>query len=100
VNVIARATLVAFAAEHAETAQPLSDWYRTVRAAKWQMMNDVVQSFPRAKALNGERARFEICGGNYRLIVAFKFSAGIAWIKFIGSHAEYDRIDALTVSQY
>ena len=53
-----------------------------------------------AKILNGERARFEIAGGNFRLIVAFDFIRGIAFIKFIGSHAEYDRIDALRVSLF
>ena len=61
-------------------------------------MADVQAAFPKAKALNGERARFEVAGGNYRLIVAFNFRAGIAFIKFLGTHAEYDRIDALTVS--
>jgi mRNA interferase HigB len=44
--------------------------------------------------------RFEVAGGNYRLIAAFDFRRKIAFVKFIGTHAEYDRIDALTVSQY
>jgi mRNA interferase HigB len=56
--------------------------------------------YSKAKPLNDERIRFEICGGNYRLIVAFKFSAKIAFIKFIGTHEEYDRIDALTVDRF
>ena len=99
-NVIARATLAAYAAQHAETAQPLSDWYRTARHSNWRSMLDVIATFPRAKVLNGERVRFEICGGNYRLVVAFKFTANIAWVKFIGTHAEYDRIDALTIEQF
>lgn len=63
-------------------------------------MNDLMRDFPKAKALNAERVRFEIAGGNYRLIVAVKFSAKIMFIKFIGTHAAYDRIDALTVAQY
>ena len=50
--------------------------------------------------LNGERVRFEIAGGDYRLIVAFRFDLQIAWIKFLGTHAEYDKIDALTVSSF
>ena len=48
--------------------------------------------------LNGERVRFEIAGGDYRLVVAFNFTRQIAYVKFIGTHAEYDRVDALTVS--
>jgi HTH-type transcriptional regulator / antitoxin HigA len=50
--------------------------------------------------LNRERVRFEVAGGNYRLVVAFDFLRQIAFVKFIGTHAEYDRIDALTVSQF
>jgi mRNA interferase HigB len=63
-------------------------------------MDDVRRVVPKVKVLNGERARFEIAGGNYRLIVAFDFHRRAAFVKFLGTHAEYDRIDALTVSQY
>ena len=52
------------------------------------------------KVLNSERVRFEVAGGNYRLVAAFDFRRQIAFVKFIGTHAEYDRIDALTVSQF
>jgi len=63
-------------------------------------MADVQAAFSKAKVFNAERARFEIQGGNYRLIAAFNFPRKIAFIKFVGTHAEYDKIDALTVSQY
>ena len=63
-------------------------------------MDDVRLAAPNAKNLNGERARFEIAGGNFRMIVAFDFTRSIAFVKFIGTHAEYDRVDALTVSQF
>ncbi|HVX80942.1 MAG TPA: type II toxin-antitoxin system HigB family toxin [Devosiaceae bacterium] len=53
-------------------------------------MQDVRRSFSKAKILNGERARFEISGGDFRLIVAFDFENQIAYINFIGTHAEYD----------
>ena len=52
------------------------------------------------KVLNSERVRFEVAGGNYRLVAAFDFRRQIAFVKFIGTHAEYDRIDALKVSQF
>ena len=63
-------------------------------------MEDVRLAAPNAKILNGERARFEIAGGNFRMIVALDFARGITFVKFIGTHAEYDRVDALTVSQF
>jgi mRNA interferase HigB len=71
-----------------------------IRAAQWANTSEIQMTFPRAKVLNGERARFEISGGDYRLIAAFKFQSQICFIKFIGTHAEYDRVDALTISQF
>ena len=71
-----------------------------VKSAKWNSMEDVRAAASNAKILNGERARFEIAGGNFRMIVAFDFARSIAFVKFIGTHAEYDRINALTVSQF
>jgi mRNA interferase HigB len=63
-------------------------------------MNDVPAAFRNAKVLNAERARFEVHGGDYRLIVALDFRRQIAFIKFIGTHKEYDQIDALTVAMF
>ena len=63
-------------------------------------MDDVRLAAPNAKVLNAERVRFEIAGGNFRMIVALDFRRGIAFIKFIGTHGEYDRVDALTVSLF
>ncbi len=63
-------------------------------------MDEVRLAAPNAKILNGERARFEIAGGNFRMIVAFDFGRGIAFIKFVGTHADYDRVDALTISLF
>jgi mRNA interferase HigB len=91
-NVVARRTLVSYWGEHPETKAPLAQWLARARSARWRSMADVMRDFPKAKALNAERARFEVAGGNYRPIVAFKFSAGTAYIKFIGTHAEYDRV--------
>jgi mRNA interferase HigB len=63
-------------------------------------MDEVQRAAPKSKVLNRERARFEVAGGNYRLVVAFDFRRQVAFVKFVGTHAEYNRIDALTVSQY
>ena len=79
---------------------PLHRWRSLVKSAKWSSTADVRLAAPNAKILNGERARFEIAGGNFRMIVAFDFGRGIAFVKFIGTHTEYDRIDASTVSQF
>lgn len=78
----------------------MEHWEQVAKAARWASIADVLATFSKAKPLNGERVRFEIHGGDYRLIVAFNFRLGIAFVKFIGSHAEYDRIDALNVSLF
>jgi mRNA interferase HigB len=99
-RVIARNVLVIFWTRHPETKVSLERWYRLIKAAHWTSMDDVQSAAPKAKVLNRERVRFEIAGGNYRLVVAFDFRRQIAFVKFIGSHAQYDSIDALTVSQF
>ena len=63
-------------------------------------MDDVRRAVPRAKVLNRERVRFTAAGGDYRLIAAFDFRRQIVFVKFLGTHAEYDSIDALTVAMY
>jgi mRNA interferase HigB len=63
-------------------------------------MDDIRRAAPKSKVLNRDRARFEVAGGDYRLIAAFDFRRQIAFVKFIGTHAEYDAIDALTVARF
>ena len=99
-RVIARNTLVEYWEAHPETRVSLARWLETVKAAHWQTPDEVRQDFRKAKVLNGERVRFEVAGGNYRLIAAFDFGRQVAFVKFIGTHAEYDKIDALTVSLF
>jgi mRNA interferase HigB len=99
-RIIARSTLVAFWEKHPETKASLMHWQNVTKSAEWQNANAVQADFSKAKALNGERVRFEVAGGDYRLIVAFDFRRAIAFVKFIGTHAEYDRIDALTVTLF
>lgn len=99
-RVIARNTLVAAYERHPDTKASLERWHEIVKNAKWGSMNELQAAFTNARALNGERARFEVAGGDFRLIAAFDFPRQTAYIKFIGTHAEYDKIDALTVSQF
>lgn len=99
-RIIKRSSLTGFWHRHPETEQSLKAWFERTRTAQWQSPQDVLADFSTAKVINAERIRFKIHGNDYRLIVSFKFSAGIAWIKFIGTHAEYDRVDAATVEQF
>ncbi|HET9068619.1 MAG TPA: type II toxin-antitoxin system HigB family toxin [Amaricoccus sp.] len=99
-RIIAISTLNAFAAQHADAAKALEYWKRMVLRADWSNPYEVQADFSKARVLNDERVRFEVRDGYYRLVVSFDFRRKIAFVKFIGTHAEYDRIDALTVSMF
>lgn len=99
-RIIARDTLVAFGEKHPAARASLTHWQSVAKAAGWARVADVQAAFSKAKALNRERVRFEVAGGDFRMVVAFDFRRAIAFVKFIGTHAEYDKVDALTVSKY
>jgi mRNA interferase HigB len=99
-RIIARNTIVEFYTKHPETKTALEHWYQVAKAAEWNTSDEVISSFPKAKTIPNHRVRFEIKGGDYRMIVAFDYTRGIGFIKFIGSHADYDKIDAATVSLF
>jgi len=67
------------------------------KSGAWDAVADVVAAFGTAKALNGERIRFKVDGNRYRLVVAYYFPSQTAYVKFLGTHAQYDDVDALTV---
>ena len=97
VRIVKQSTLVQFAAVNPKAKPALARWIKLVKAAGWTTMDDVQMTVPGAVALNGERARFEVAGGNFRLIASFSFKHQIVFIKFIGTHAEYDKIDFKTL---
>jgi len=99
-RVIKRSTLIEYGLKHPETKQPLLSLYKRLAEAEWLTTQEILNEFSKVKIINAERARFAICGGNYRVINAFQFYHQIAWIKFVGTHKEYDQIDAKTVSNF
>jgi mRNA interferase HigB len=100
VRVVSHGNLRAYWERHAQSQKALRHWYAVVSGAEWTTPQDALQSFSKAKVLSRDRVRFEIEGGNFRLIAAFNFRRQVAFVKFVGTHAEYDRIDALTVSMF
>ncbi len=95
-RLVAASTLIAFSTANPASAAALNSFRRMVRAADWLSMDDVRAAASTVKVLNGERARFEIAGGRFRMIVAINFAAGIVFVKFVGTHAEYDKVNAGT----
>jgi mRNA interferase HigB len=72
-------------------------WFAIARASRWRAPGDVKASHPRASVLKSSRMVFNIKGNDFRLVAIIQYEAGIVAIRFFGTHAEYDKIDAETV---
>ena len=83
--------------KHPQAAAQLDAWYAIASKATWRSPADITATFGNASIIGSDRAVFNIKGNSYRLIVAFDFEKQIAFVKFVGSHVEYDKIDAATV---
>jgi mRNA interferase HigB len=75
----------------------LAAWFSEAKKARWSKAADVKRSYAAASILSADRIVFNIKGNDYRLITAIDFEKGIVWIKWIGTHREYDRINAIEV---
>ncbi len=93
-RIIAKRTLKEFWVKHKDSEQALLSWYKVSKNAKWQNFKDVKQQFGTCKIIGQDRIIFKIKGNNYRLIVKVTFTNQIIWIRFIGTHDEYDKINA------
>lgn len=91
-RVIAKSTLVEYYTKHPQAQQPLEDWYETTKRAEWQNINDIRAVFNTVDYVGNERYVFNIKGNDYRLVVVIRFTKGRVYIRFIGTHAEYDKI--------
>ena len=98
-RVIAKSTLRAFWSEpgHEDAEQPLLAWHKETEAANWASPADIKRQFGSASVLQAGRVVFNIGGNKYRLVVAVRYDLKIVFIRFIGTHSDYDDIDAQEV---
>jgi mRNA interferase HigB len=80
-----------------DAEQPLKAWVAEAKAATWHAPTDITAQYRNASILQDSRVVFNIAGNKYRLIVKFHYNRGVGYIRFIGTHREYDVIDAETV---
>mgnify|MGYP005949476179 FL=1 len=86
-----------FARKHADSKTALNRWLQTIEEADWRTHAELKQIFPSADYVGNSRYVFNIRGNNYRLVIAIVFIAGVVSIRFIGTHADYDKIDCSTI---
>src|SRR6202163_1271498 len=102
-RIIARRTLREFAdgrkgyKDHAALKAALDAWFDEVKKARWSSAADVKRSYATASIVSADRIVFNIKGNDYRLVVAAGFEKSIVWIKWIGTHKDYDKIDVKEV---
>jgi mRNA interferase HigB len=93
-RIFSKKTLREFWERHPGSEQYLKTWYDTALASAWGTPNDVKNTYARASVLKNNRIVFNIKGNDYRLITKFNFEKQWIFIRFIGTHAEYDKINA------
>lgn len=96
-RIVAKRALREFWEKHADSEQYLKTWYDTVKTADWKTPNDVKNTYATASIIGHNRVVFNIKGNSYRLIVQFNYTRQWIFIRFIGTHADYDKINAETI---
>lgn len=86
-----------FIAEHPDAAAALIKWLNEVEAATWRHHADLKQTFPSADYVGNSRYVFNIRGNNYRIVCAVVFINGYMYVRFIGTHSQYDKIDCKNI---
>ena len=101
-RIVAKSTLKHFWEQSAygDAQGPLESWYEEVLKAVWVSPQMVKDHYRNASICGNNRIVFNIGGHKYRLVVEMQYRAGIVWVKFIGTHAQYDLIHVETVNEY
>ncbi|MCI5122405.1 MAG: type II toxin-antitoxin system HigB family toxin [Candidatus Electrothrix sp. AUS4] len=93
-RIISKKILREFWEVHVDAEQPIKAWHARVKAADWKTSSDIKQDYRNASFIANNRVVFNIKDNTYRLVAAVNYDFGIIYIRFIGTHAEYDKIDA------
>ena len=105
-RIIARRILLDFAesrrrsADHAAVKAAISAWYAEATKARWTSMADIKAAYATASVVTADRVVFNIKGNDYRLVAAVDFAHAIVFIKWVGAHKDYDKIDVRKVSYH
>ena len=93
-RIVAKKTLRDFWNKHNDCEEQLKTWYNETNKTNWKNPNELKKDYPSASILENNRIVFNIKGNKYRLVVKINYEYQIMWIRFIGTHADYDKIDS------
>jgi mRNA interferase HigB len=96
-RIIALKTLRLFWEQHPDAPQALQAWYRDAKRATWKTPADISNVYRNASIVGNNRVVFNIRGNQYRLVVAVNYTSSIIYIRFLGTHQNYDKIDVATM---
>lgn len=96
-RIVARKTLSAFWKKHGDAEVPLKSWFHEAKQASWVTPQDIKDKYNNASILADNRVVFNIKGNDYRLVVKIHYNRRVVYIRFVGTHDEYDKIDAETI---
>ncbi|MDO6435885.1 type II toxin-antitoxin system HigB family toxin [Cyclobacterium sp. 1_MG-2023] len=99
-NIVSIKNLIAFYEKYPDAKTSIETWVSIAKSANWQKPSDVINDFSKAKTLKNKRIVFKISKNRYRIIAQISYQRQWIFIRFIGTHAEYDKIDANIVAQY
>lgn len=96
-RIIAHRALVLFYIKHPESKLALEMWYDIVKYAEWENFADMKKDFNSADNVGNQRFVFNIKGNNYRIVAVVKFKIKMVYIRFVGNHCQYDKIDVKNI---
>jgi len=97
-RIIAKRTLISYYQDNASSKKSLEAWFKEVEDSDWEKPGDVIKDYPFADVITGKRFVFNIKGNNFRLVADIEFKLKIVFIVWIGTHANYDKIDVKEIS--
>ena len=96
-NIVSHKRLFDFYQKYNDAEIPLEHWFKTAKKAKWKCFADIKNDFNNVDSIGSQRYIFNIKGNDYRLVVVIQFVHEYIFIRFIGTHAEYDKTDCKTI---
>ena len=95
--IIAKAILTEFGKKHADAIDPMNEWWRKAKDADWASLKDVRNTFGTVDYVGNDRYVFNVKGNKYRIVAMIFFDIRTMYVRFVGTHDRYDKIDCLTI---